>query len=145
MNIERATVETVGANQVRICAPPWIVSARVEVRGGRPVLADLHVEHEDGITAARLASLPVRHITALAAATAWGAEETMYRMLATPAGDRRWSGRPHSRDHYQRVERVAEWAARSARAGGPAVCVAQFWGVHVRTARRWLAQVRLDG
>jgi len=140
MDIERAMVEVTGVRQVRICVPPWIVTARVaQLHTGRPILADLCVQHEEGITAARLATLPVRQITMLAAEAMWGAEETIYRMSATPLSP---GMRSHPPEHYRRVARVAEWATRSARPGGPAVCVAQFWDVHVRTARRWLARAR---
>jgi hypothetical protein len=136
MDLSKATVEVTGLSSVRLCADGWIVDADVEVRDGRPVLVRLGLVHQGGINAMLLSMLPTRHITMIAANAVWGAEETIYRTLATPrpAGSRAWGA-----DHYLRVWRVAQWAARSGRAGGPAVCVGQFWGVHERTARRWLA------
>lgn len=148
MDLSRATVEVTGLSSVRLCVDSWVVDAEVQIRSDRPVLVDMHVRNDsEGITATLLSGLPIRGITLLAANAVWGVEETIYRTLATPLDDcrRRSAGvRSWPPDHYRRVRQVAAWAVRSGRPGGPAVCVGQFWGVSIRTARRWLAVASRD-
>ena len=138
-------VAVTGVNTVRISLPPWEITATIDNVADRPVLVELHAVNPEGVTATGLSTLPIRHLTMLGAAAIWGAEETMYRMLASPrdAVPVRAMLTAHSprADHFQRVAAVASWAARSGRPGGVAATVAEFWGVHVRTARRWLAKV----
>jgi hypothetical protein len=137
MDITQAVVERLDHDQVRIYLNPVLLTARVNVIDNRPVLVELTIHNDAGITASSLADLPMRGITMLAASAVFGAEESIYRRLATPTavGVRSWTA-----EHYRRVSQVAAWAARSKRRGGPAVCVAEFWDVHERTARRWLAE-----
>src|SRR5690606_35323875 len=136
MDLSNAVIEVTGLHSVRLSIPPWVIDAEVDDRFGLPILTQLSVINErEGITASSLSGLPIRHITRIAANAVWVMEETIYRALAT----RRSGRRSEPLDHYQPVLQVADWAARSGRKGGPAICVAQFWGVHERTARRWLA------
>lgn len=145
MDVSRAQLSNTG-NEVVFDDPgwPWTVRARVAGTADRPALESLTLESQDGqpITATVLAQLPVRQITHVAASALAGEGEAQYRMLASPRprGKRGWPV-----DHFPRVVRVATWARATGRPGGAAGAVAEFWGVHLRTARRWLAQARAQG
>jgi hypothetical protein len=104
----------------------------------RPVVLGIYVWSRDdqGITSTVLTQVPVRQIASVAASAMKGEGEAQYRMLARPrpAGSRSWPP-----DHFSRVARVGAWARSTGRPGGAAGAVAEFWGVHYRTARRWLS------
>lgn len=91
------------------------------------------------LTERSMKSVPLSQIVHVAASVLDGEEvnETFYRMLARPRSGASWSV-----DHFERVYRVANWAKKIGRAGGAQAAVSEFWGVHPRTAKRWLARVR---
>src|SRR5690349_6332565 len=93
-------------------------------------------EHAEPITSTVLSLIPVRQIASVAASALAVEGEAQYRMLAAPRppGLRSWPP-----DHFQRVARVAAWARATGRTGGAAGAMAEFWGVHYRTARRWIS------
>ena len=138
MDVSRAQLSNLG-DEVALVDPafPWSVRVRLSEGADRPVVLGLTVESRDGsaITSTALAQIPVRQIASVAASALRGEGEAQYRMLASPRppGVRSWPP-----DHFQRVARVAAWARRTGRPGGAAGAVAEFWGVHYRTARRWL-------
>lgn len=136
VDISQAVIERTGTSEVRIGLPPWDITAHIHHIDGVPTLTTVTIHNPAGINATALSRIPWHRLTAIAADALWGGEEAIYRRMATPIKE---AGRQRSAQHYQRVAKVAAWAARSKRPGGPAVCVAQFWGVHERTARRWLA------
>lgn len=142
MDVSRAQLSNTG-NEVVLIDPGWpfIVRAQVDGTTDRPALKSLALESRDGrpITATALSQLPLRQITHVAVSATAGEGEAQYRMLARPRpnGQRSWS-----QDHFQRVARVASWARSTGRPGGAAGAVAEFWGVHLRTARRWLSRVQ---
>lgn len=119
---------------------PWDVYTRISTAGDRPEITDLSVasrpDDPQPITAAVLARLPMRQIAGVAASALAGEGEAQYRMLAQPRplGMRSWPP-----DHFERVSRVATWARATGRPGGAAGAVSEFWSVHFRTARRWIA------
>lgn len=138
MDVSRAQLSNLG-DEVALVDPafPWSVRVRLSEDADRPVVLGLTVESRDGsaITSTALAQIPVRQLASVAASALRGEGEAQYRMLASPRppGVRSWPP-----DHFQRVARVAAWARRTGRPGGAAGAVAEFWGVHYRTARRWL-------
>jgi hypothetical protein len=142
MDLSRASLSNLG-DRVVLTDPiwPWTVEVRLAHVEGRPVIVGLAVEshNKQPITTTALTRIPLRQIASVAASAMAGEGEAQYRMLAQPrpAGKRGWPP-----DHYSRVARVASWARATGRPGGPACAVAEFWGVHHRTARRWLASVR---
>lgn len=154
MDVSRAQVANTG-DEVVLVDPgwPWTVRVLVGEVDGRPAITTLTVEAREleggavvgggtyrlPITAGVLDQLPIRQLTHVAASALAGEGETHYRMLARsrPRGQRGWPA-----DHFQRVARVGAWARATGRPGGAAGAVAEFWGVHLRTARRWLAQAR---
>lgn len=138
MDVSRAQLSNLGDEVVLVdSAFPWSVRVRLSEDADRPVVLGLTVESRDGsaITSTALAQIPVRQLASVAASALRGEGEAQYRMLASPRphGVRSWPP-----DHFQRVARVAAWARRTGRPGGAAGAVAEFWGVHYRTARRWL-------
>lgn len=153
MDISQAQVSNLG-DEVVLTDPewPWTLQVRIGEVEGRPAITELTVtarELEAGatvgggtyqlpITAAVLDQIPLRQLARVAASTMAGEGEAHYRMLARPRpqGSRSWPA-----DHFQRVVRVAAWARSTGRTGGAAGAVAEFWGVHPRTARRWLSRV----
>lgn len=138
MDVSRAQLSNL-RDEVVLVDPafPWTVRVRLSEDADRPVVLGLTVESRTGqaITSTALAQIPVRQIASVAASALRGEGEAQYRMLASPRppGIRSWPP-----DHFQRVARVAAWARRTGRPGGAAGAVAEFWGVHYRTARRWL-------
>jgi hypothetical protein len=138
MDVSRAQLSNL-RDEVALVDPefPWSVRVRLSEDADRPVVLGLTVESRDGsaITSTALAQIPVRQLASVAASALRGEGEAQYRMLASPRphGVRSWPP-----DHFQRVARVAAWARRTGRPGGAAGAVAEFWGVHYRTARRWL-------
>jgi hypothetical protein len=144
MDVSRAQLSNLG-NEVELTDPafPWTV--RVELdnseKAERPTVVGLYVwaRDEEPITSSVLAQIPVRQIASVAASALKGEGEAQYRMLAAPrpAGSRSWPP-----DHFQRVARVAAWARSTGRPGGAAGAVSEFWGVHYRTARRWLRDLK---
>lgn len=138
MDVSRAQLSNL-RDEVVLVDPafPWSVRVRLSEDADRPVVLGLTVESRDGsaITSTALAQIPVRQLASVAASALRGEGEAQYRMLASPRppGVRSWPP-----DHFQRVARVAAWARRTGRPGGAAGAVAEFWGVHYRTARRWL-------
>lgn len=138
MDVSRAQLSNLGDEVVLVDpAFPWSVRVRLSEDADRPVVLGLSVESLDGqaVTSTVLAQIPVRQIASVTASALRGEGEAQYRMLASPRppGVRSWPP-----DHFQRVARVAAWARRTGRPGGAAGAVAEFWGVHYRTARRWL-------
>lgn len=119
---------------------PWRIQVRLCPDSDRPEITQLIVWSRDTdpqpITSSVLAQIPVRQIAGVAASALRGEGEAHYRMLARPRprGSRSWPA-----DHFARVNRVARWARETGRPGGAAGAVAEFWGVHYRTARRWIA------
>lgn len=140
MNVSKAQVSNSG-DEVVIIDPcwPWTIRAKVSTEDGRPVIAAMTIESRDGspVTSTALSQIPVRQVCHVAASLLAGEGEAQYRMLATPRthGSRSWS-----EDHFHRVATVAAWARATGRPGGAAGAVAEFWGVHYRTARRWISR-----
>lgn len=143
MDVSRAQLSNLG-DGVLLTDPDWPYDVRVnigEVEGWAAVIG-LTVtarDPEQPITSSVLDQLPVRQIAHVAASALAGEGETHYRMLARsrPHGLRSWPI-----EHFRRVDRVAAWARATRRPGGAAGAVAEFWEVHLRTARRWLARAR---
>jgi hypothetical protein len=138
MDVSRAQLSNLG-EEIELVDPafPWTVRVRLSENADRPVVLGLTVtaRNGDAITSTALAQIPVRQLASVAASALRGEGEAQYRMLARPrpTGSRSWPP-----DHFQRVQRVAAWARQTGRPGGAAGAVAEFWGVHYRTARRWL-------
>lgn len=141
MDVSRAQLSNLG-DEIELVDPafPWTVRVRLDDKADRPLVLNLAVIARNGqpITSTALAQIPVRQIAGVAASALKGEPEAQYRMLARPrpAGSRSWPA-----DHLSRVARVAAWARATQRPGGAAGTVAEFWAVHYRTARRWLAQL----
>lgn len=144
MDVSRAQLQNLG-NTVVLVDPgfPWRVQVRLSSDSERPAVTELVVRshNEEPITSTVLAQLPVRQIASVAASALQGEGDAQYRMLAQPRphGVRSWPP-----EHFQRVATVAAWARRTGRPGGAAGAVSEFWGVHYRTARRWIAQAAPD-
>jgi hypothetical protein len=141
MDVSRAQLSNTG-DMVQVVDPewPWTVDVYLDQRTDRPRVRGLVVWARDGgpVTSTVLAQIPVRQLASVAASALAGEGEAQYRMLAKPrpAGSRGWPP-----DHFQRVARVAAWARSTGRPGGAAGAVAEFWGVHYRTARRWISRL----
>ena len=143
MDVSSAQLSNLGDEVVLVDpAFPWTVRVRLSKDADRPVVLGLTVEAREvdgrdgpAITSTALAQVPVRQLASVAASALKGEGQAQYRMLARPRpqGSRSWPP-----DHFQRVARVAAWARQTGRPGGAAGAVAEFWGVHYRTARRWL-------
>ncbi len=140
MDVSRAQVHNLDGHRIEFVDPdsPFQVQVRMDPNASRPTITELTVRSRGSyiITSSTLASLPVRQIASVAASELKGEGEALYRMLAQPRprGARSWPS-----DHFERVNRVASWARSTGRPGGAAGAVAEFWGVHYRTARRWIA------
>jgi len=138
MDVSRAQLSNTG-DMVQVIDPgwPWTIDVYLAQGADRPQVRGLVIWSRDGgpVTSTVLAQIPVRQLASVAASALAGEGEAQYRMLARPRpnGSRGWP-----EDHFQRVGRVAAWARSTGRAGGAAGAVAEFWGVHYRTARRWL-------
>lgn len=140
MDVSRAQLSNLG-DEVVLVDPSWPWTIRVRMTASeRPTVTSLVIESRDSqsITATTLSQIPVRQIAQVAASALAGEGEAQYRMLASPRpkGRRGWPP-----DHFQRVAKVAAWARATGRPGGAAGAVSEFWNVHYRTARRWLAQL----
>jgi len=146
MDVSRAQLSNLG-DEVELVDPgfPWTVRVRLSEDADRPVVLSLCIEarpqegeEAPALTSSVLAQVPVRQLASVAASAVLGEGEAQYRMLAAPRppGVRSWPP-----DHFQRVARVAGWARQTGRAGGAAGAVAEFWGVHYRTARRWISRL----
>jgi hypothetical protein len=144
MDVSRAQLSNLG-DAVALVDPefPWEVVVRLSADAERPEVVELSVvadpESPQPITSTALAQIPIRQIASVAASALRGqGEEQLMRMLAAPrpAGERSWPA-----DHFSRVARVAAWARATGRPGGAAGAVSEFWGVHYRTARRWIARL----
>lgn len=144
MDVSRAQLSNLG-NAVSLVDPnfPWEVIVRLSPEADRPEVLELHVVADPGnpqpITSSVLADIPVRQIASVAVSALQGEGEAQYRMLARPRpqGSRSWPD-----EHFRHVATVAAWARRTGRPGGAAGAVSEFWGVHYRTARRWIAHQR---
>lgn len=140
MDVSRAQLSNAG-NSVILVDPRWPYTVTVQMfpNSDRPEISKLEILARDGqpITGEVLSQLPIRQLSRVCASALMGEGEAQYRMLARPRppGERGWP-----KDHYQRVARVAAWARATGRPGGGAGTVAEFWGVHYRTARRWLSR-----
>ena len=143
MDVSRAQLSNLG-DAVTLVDPsfPWEILVKLSKEAGRPEVVELHVVADPAnpqpITSTALAQIPVRQIASVAASALKGEGEAQYRMLAAPRppGSRSWPP-----DHFQRVARVVTWARATGRPGGAAGAVAEFWGVHYRTARRWISRL----
>jgi hypothetical protein len=139
MDVSRAQLSNLGS-EVELVDPAWPWTIRVELSddADRPVVLGLYIWAREGhsITSTVLAQIPVRQIAGVAASALLGEGEAQYRMLARPRPDGARSWPP---DHFTRVQRVGAWARSIGRPGGAAGAVSEFWGVHYRTARRWLS------
>ena len=141
MDVSRAQLTNTG-DMVQLVDPefPWTVDVYLNEGAERPEVRGLVIWCRNGgpITSTVLAQIPVRQIAGVAASALRGEAEAQYRMLARPrpVGERSWPP-----DHFQRVARVVAWARATARPGGAAGAVAEFWGVHYRTARRWISRL----
>jgi hypothetical protein len=142
MDVSRAQLSNTGGC-VQLTDPgfPYALDVYLRPDAERPEVIGLVVwalPYADPITSTVLAQIPVRQIASVAASALKGEGEAQYRMLARPrpAGSRSWPP-----DHFTRVARVAAWARSTGRTGGAAGTVAEFWGVHYRTARRWLSRL----
>jgi hypothetical protein len=142
MDVSTAQLTNTG-DMVQLVDPsfPWTVDVYLSEGTERPEIKGLVIwsrEADKPINGATLIALPLRQIASVTASALAGEGEAQYRMLARPrpAGSRSWPA-----DHYERVARVASWARQIGRPGGGAGAVAEFWGVHYRTARRWISQV----
>lgn len=116
---------------------PYAVVANIVQVDGAAKLTELTISPKNGRALQRnwLCELPLREIFLAASAIALGSEhtnESYYRRLA--AGG--------IADQESRILTVAEWAAQVNRPGGRSQAVADFWGVSVQTARRWLRRAR---
>jgi hypothetical protein len=138
-NIERASTGLIGHDMVVIDDPeaPFTLEVSIDQPDGAARLAALTIVPRDGKVLRRnwLTSLPLREIFMAAAALTLGSEsvnESYYRRLA--AGG--------VAPLHDRVAAVANWAEQVKRPGAGSQAVADFWGVHPRTARRWLRHVR---
>lgn len=144
MDVSRAQLSNLG-NAVSLVDPafPWEVIVRLSERADRPQVLEMSItadpENPQPITSTVLSQIPVRQIAGVAASALRGEGEAQYRMLATPRapGTRSWPP-----GHFHRVATVATWARATGRPGGAAGAVSEFWNVHYRTARRWLAHPR---
>ena len=147
LDVSRARISPVrGGVLVDDPASPWLVRIWVTTPDtGRPVVRRLQVDARDqvvGITAKRLAHLPMAQLCQVAVAAAGRAtahpDEIYYRMLARPMPPDGWGD-----DHWRAVLTVHAWAEATGRPGGGAQAVADLWGVTVRpTVGRWLAEAR---
>lgn len=146
MDVSKAQLSNLG-DEVVLVDPswPWTVRVRLAPGDGPPSVTSMVLEARSrpdqaapGITSTTLSQIPVRQIAQVAASALKGEGEAQYRMLASPRpkGVRGWP-----EDHFQRVARVAAWARSTGRPGGAAGAVSEFWNVHYRTARRWLARL----
>lgn len=146
MDVSRAQLSNLG-DEVELVDPgfPWTVRVQLSEDADRPVVLGMTIvaRPEEGeeaapLTSTVLAQVPVRQIASVAASALRGEGEAQYRMLAAPRppGVRSWP-----EDHFERVGRVAAWARQTGRPGGAAGAVAEFWGVHYRTARRWISRL----
>lgn len=137
-SVDRAVTGLVGRG-VLIDDPeaPFIVNVVIRQTDGVPRMEELSIIPKMGAAVRQnwLAKLPLREIFTAAVALSFGSEvvnESYYRRIAAggvaPLDDR--------------VLAVAEWATQIKRPGGQAQAVADLWGVHVRTAHRWLRHVR---
>lgn len=139
MDVSRAQLSNLG-DTVVLDDPlfPWRIQVRLSGDSERPAITEMTVRSRDDqpITSSVLSQIPVRQLASVAASALAGEGEAQYRMLARPrpSGARSWPA-----DHFQRVARVGAWARATGRPGGAAGAVAEFWGVHYRTARRWLS------
>lgn len=126
--------------------PGWPFTLRVQVdrTAPRPAVIRISIEarSDQPVTSTVMSQIPMRQVTNVAVSAVSGEGETHYRMLARPRprGARSWP-----EDHFQRVARVAAWARATGRPGGAAGAVAEFWAVHLRTARRWLSRAEASG
>lgn len=140
MDVSKTQVSNLGDEVVMVDPTwPWTVRAKVAPdASGRAMITAMTIEARNGqpITATTLGEIPVRQICHVAASVLAGEGEAQYRMLATPRPDGVRSWPP---EHFQKVARVAAWARATGRPGGAAGAVAEFWGVHYRTARRWIS------
>lgn len=145
MDVSKAQLTNTG-DMVQLVDPgfPWTVDVYLADSTERPEVRGLVVwarqdeeGHAEPITSTVLAQIPVRQLASVAASALQGEGDAQYRMLARPRpqGSRSWPA-----EHYQRVATVAAWARRTGRPGGAAGAVSEFWGVHYRTARRWIAE-----
>lgn len=143
MDVSKAQASNLG-DQVVFADPqwPWTVRVSVKTIDGRPAIDSITVDATGGraVTSTVLNQVPVRQIARVAASLTAGEGEAQYRMLASPkpAGCRGWPV-----EHFHRVARVARWARATGRPGGAAGAVAEFWDVHHRTARRWIARCQV--
>lgn len=141
MDVSRAQLSNAG-NAVILVDPSWPYTLTVQMfpNSDRPEISRMEIRARDGapITGEVLSQIPIRQLARVCASALMGEGEAQYRMLARPrpTGVRSWP-----EDHYQRVARVASWARATGRPGGAAGAVAEFWGVHHRTARRWLSRL----
>jgi hypothetical protein len=139
VDVSRAQLSNTGI-MVQLIDPlfPWTVDVYLSQGAERPEIRGLVVwaREDQPITSTVLAQLPVRQMASVAASALQGEGEAQYRMLARPrpSGSRSWPP-----EHFERVARVGAWARATGRPGGAAGAVAEFWGVHYRTARRWLS------
>jgi hypothetical protein len=140
MDVSRAQLTNSG-ECVQLTDPefPFTVDVYLSREAGRPKVRGLVVwaqDEDQPITSTVLSQIPVRQLASVAASAVAGEGEAQYRMLASPrpSGSRSWPP-----DHFQRVTRVAAWARATGRPGGAAGAVSEFWGVHYRTARRWIS------
>lgn len=149
MDVTAAQITNTGT-MIQLVDPafPWTVDVYLSQGTERPEVCGLVIwaraeddNHAEPITSAVLAQIPIRQIASVAASILAGEGEAQYRMLASPRprGARSWPP-----DHFIRVALVASWARRTGRPGGAAGAVAEFWGVHYRTARRWIAQAAAE-
>jgi len=141
MDVSRAQLTNTG-EMVQLIDPafPWTIDVYLSQGTDRPEIKGLVIwsrEADKPVNGATLLALPLRQIASVAASALAGEGEAQLRMLARPRppGARSWPP-----EHYVRVARVVAWARRTGRPGGAAGAVADFWGVHYRTARRWIAQ-----
>lgn len=122
---------------------PWTVKVQLDRDAETPTVLALTVSarEDQPITSTALAQIPLRQIASVAASAIKGEGETHYRLLAAPRphGVRSWPP-----DHFKRVAIVASWARQTGRPGGAAGAVAEFWNVHYRTARRWIASATAE-
>lgn len=150
MDVTTAQLSNTG-DMIQIVDPsfPWTVDVYLSQGTEQPEIRGLVIwarpddqGRTEPITATVLAQLPVRQIASVAASALQGEGEAQYRMLASPRphGVRSWP-----EDHFRRVALVAAWARKIGRPGGAAGAVSEFWGVHYRTARRWIAQAPAPG
>lgn len=140
MDVSKSSVTVQDDNSVTLCDESSRLQVQVWLNNeGWAEKVIVSALRGEVLTQRTMQIIPLTQIIRVAESVLDGEEinETFYRMLARPRSGSSWPV-----DHFERVYRVANWAKKIGRAGGAQAAVSEFWGVHPRTAKRWLAKVR---